>query len=78
MWAIYDRAAGPVVSGNRTLIRLVGKNVGVKAVRVAVIPLNDTEAIVERAAMACGFGVESTRIALTAAGIPCAKRKAHK
>ena len=45
-------------------------------VRVAVIPLCDVEAIVERAAMACGFGFENTRIALTAAGIPC--RKAAK
>ena len=48
-----------------------------KPVRVAVIPLDDVEAIVERASMACGFGVGNTRVALTAAGIPC-KRKARK
>jgi hypothetical protein len=47
-------------------------------IRVAIIPLDDMEAIVERAAMACGFGFENTRIALTAAGIPCTKRKARK
>ena len=38
---------------------------------------DDGEAIVERASMACGFGVGNTRVALTAAGIPC-KRKACK
>jgi hypothetical protein len=51
---------------------------GDQTVRVAIIPLEDVEAIVERAAMACGFGFENTRIALTAAGIPCLKRKARK
>jgi hypothetical protein len=76
MWAIYDNCADPIVGGNRSLIRICEKNCGVKAVRVAVIPLDDIEAIVERAAMACGFGIENTRIALTAAGIPC--RKARK
>ena len=68
--------------------------------RVAVIPLDDTEAIVERAALA-GTNVarkfcdqpplkylrqsqnpdknmELVRAVLTAAGIPCAKRKARK
>ena len=49
--------------------------------RVAVIPLDDIEAIVERATLAFqterSFGFpESIRAALTAAGIPC--RKARK
>jgi hypothetical protein len=78
MWAIYDNCADPIVGGNRSLIRICEKNCRVKAVRVAVISLDDTEAIVERAAKACGFGFENTRIALTAAGIPCLKRKARK
>jgi hypothetical protein len=51
-----------------------------KPVRVAIIPLFDVEAIVERAKKAywqgaCGNG-EGVRAALTAAGIPC--RKARK
>jgi hypothetical protein len=70
--------------------------------RVAVIPLDDTEAIVERAALALlnefrrqsGFKAtkqisdfseqsqecfgNKARAALTAAGIPCTKRKARK
>jgi hypothetical protein len=89
MWAIYDRAAGPVVSGNQTLIRLVEKNAKVKAVRVAIIPLDYIEAIVERACNAhwqeaggAAWGQfdyrDGIRAALTAAGIPCTKRKARK
>ena len=100
MWAIYDNCADPIVGANRSLIRICEKNCRVKAVRVAVIPLDDTEAIVERAALA-GTNVarkfcdqpplkylrqsqnpdknmELVRAVLTAAGIPCAKRKARK
>ena len=77
MWAIYDSGHDPIVCGNRSLIRICERSAGVKAIRVAVIPLDDVEAIVERASMACGFGVGNTRVALTAAGIPC-KRKACK
>jgi hypothetical protein len=48
--------------------------------RVAVIPLSDTEAIVERARKAffANTSGEGIRAALTAAGIPCLKRKARK
>ncbi len=51
--------------------------------RVAVIPLDDVEAIVERAVAAYftdkGFTYgDGIRAALTAAGIPCTKRKALK
>ena len=77
MWALYDSGRDPIVSGNRSLIRRCEFRAGVKAIRAAVIPLDDVEAIVERASMACGFGFENTRIALTAAGIPC-KRKVRK
>ena len=58
-------------------------------IRVAIIPLDDTEAIVERACNAhwreaggAALGRfdyrEGIRAALTAAGIPCTKRKALK
>jgi hypothetical protein len=54
-----------------------------KPVRVAVIPLDDVEAIVKRAVAAYftdkGFTYgDGIRAALTAAGIPCTKRKARK
>ena len=77
MWALYDSGRDPIVCGNRCLMQICERRRGVKAIRVAVIPLDDVEAIVERASMACGFGFENTRVALTAAGIPC-KRKARK
>ncbi|MBV5333570.1 hypothetical protein JZU54_08605, partial [bacterium] len=76
-WALYDSGRDPIVCGNLKLIRIRERIAGVKAIRVAIIPLDDVEAIVERASMACGFGVGNTRVALTAAGIPC-KRKARK
>jgi hypothetical protein len=52
-------------------------------IRVAIIPLDDVEAIVERAFAAYftdkGFTYgDGIRAALTAAGIPCTKRKARK
>ena len=78
MWALYDSGRDPIVCGNLKLIRIRERIAGVKAIRVASIPLDDVEAIVERASMACGFGVGNTRVALTAAGIPCRKRKARK
>ena len=78
MWALYDSGRDPIVCGNLKLIRIRERIAGVKAIRVASIPLDDVEAIVERASMACGFGVGNTRVALTAAGIPCRKRKASK
>ena len=77
MWALYDSGRDPIVCGNRSLLRICELRAGAKPIRVAVVPLDDVEAIVERASMACGFGVENTRVALTAAGIPC-KRKARK
>ena len=83
MWALYDSGRDPIVSGNRSLIRMCEFRAGVKAIRVAVIPLSDTEAIVERAYEATTAELLPTtrdiiRVALTAAGIPCAKRKVHK
>ena len=81
MWANYYPLAG-IGSTPRILPTLSQAKVTAagcaKPVRVAVIPLDDVEAIVERASMACGFGVGNTRVALTAAGIPCLKRKARK
>ena len=85
MWALYDSGRDPIVCGNRSLIRIRERSAGVKAIRVAVIPLSDTEAIVERADKAywekyrVGMAGDLTQIrdALTAAGIPC-KRKARK
>ena len=78
MWALYDSGHDPIVCGNRSLIRIRERSAGVKAIRVAVIPLHDVEAIVERANSAFqldeSFGFkESMRAALTAAGIPCGK-----
>ena len=92
MWAIYDNCADPIVGGNRSLIRICEKNCGVKAVRVAIIPLDDIEAIRDRVSEAIanqnGFtltpdapGIKYRAMAdaaLTAAGIPCTKRKARK
>ena len=80
MWANYYPIAG-IGSTPRihpTQAQAMASAAGcVKPIRVAVIPLDDTEAIVKRASMACGFGVENTRVALIAAGFPC-KRKARK
>ena len=60
----------------------------VMTIRVAVIPLDDVEAIVERAAKASLKLWQNTigdpslkemiRAALTAAGIPCKQRRARK
>lgn len=85
MWAIYDSGHDPIVSGNRSLIRICERSAGVKAIRVAVIPLDDLAGIAERARSAFwGSGprgtvrdIDGIRAALTAAGIPC-KRKASK
>ena len=86
MWAIYDSGRDPVVFGNRSLIRICERSAGVEAIRVAVIPLDDLAGIAERARSAFwGSGprgtvrdIDGIRAALTAAGIPCAKRKARK
>jgi hypothetical protein len=82
MWALYGSGRDSIVCGNLSLIRIYARSAGVKAIRVAVIPLDDVEAIVERANSAFqldeSFGFkDSLRAALTAAGIPC-KRKARK
>jgi hypothetical protein len=100
MWANYYPG---IVRCDETLKRAKHRadyNLPNQTVRVAVIPLDDTEAIVERAALA-GTNVarkfcdqpplkylrqsqnpdknmELVRAVLTAAGIPCAKRKARK
>ena len=78
MWANYYplSATGSTVRIHSTLLQAQAMAAGcVKPIRVAVIPLDDVEAIVERASMACGFGVGNTRVALTAAGIPCGKAR---
>ena len=85
MWAIYDSGRDPVVSGNRSLIRICEKNAGIKAVRVAVIPLDDLAGIAERARSAFWVNgpqgkvrdIDGIRAALTAAGIPCKQRRAR-
>ena len=82
MWALYDSGHDPIVCGNRCLMQICEQRTGCNAIRVAVIPLDDVEAIVERANSAFqldeSFGFkDSLRAALTAAGIPC-KRKASK
>ena len=79
MWALYDSGRDPIVSGNRSLIRICEQKRGVKAIRAAVIPLDDVEAIVERADKAYwdeyrrAGDLSPIRVALTAAGIPCGK-----
>ena len=81
MWANYYPLGGigstPRIHPTRSKAQAMAAGCA-KPVRVAVIPLDDIEALVERAAMACGFGIGNTRIALHAAGIPCRKRKARK
>jgi hypothetical protein len=85
MWAIYT-GHDPIVCGNRSLIRICERSAGVKAIRVAVVPLDDVEAIVERADNAywadyrqsMAGDLTQIRAALTAAGIPCLTRKASK
>jgi hypothetical protein len=87
MWAwpshLADRA-GPIWASREKMISSTQK-----PVRVAIIPLFDVEAIVERACNAhwreaggAAMGRfdyrDGIRAALTAAGIPCLKRKAHK
>lgn len=82
MWAIYDSGRDPVVTANR---KAAWAYLG-KPIRVAVIPLDDCEAIVERVSRAFRIAEEAAgfratthdcmRHALTAAGIPC--RKARK
>lgn len=79
MWAIYDNCTDPIVCGNRSLIRICERSAGVKAIRVAVIPIYRPEWIVKRARKAffADTSGEGVRAALTAAGIPC-RRKASK
>ena len=86
MWALYDSGHDPIVCGNRSLIRIRERSAGVKAIRVAVIPLDDVEAIVKRAhkgywadyKQSTAGDLTSIRAALIAAGIPCLTRKARK
>jgi hypothetical protein len=83
MWANYYPG---IVRCDETLKRAKHRadyNLPNQTVRVAIIPLDDTEAIVERAFTAYftdkGFTYgDGIRAALTAAGIPCTKRKARK
>ena len=88
MWANYYPLAGwshPCI--HPTLSQAKATAAGcAKPVRVAVIPLDDLAGIAERARSAFwGSGPQGTvrdidgiRAALTAAGIPCLKRKARK
>ena len=83
MWAIYDGGHGPIITGNQKLIRICERNTKLKAVRVAVIPLDDVEGIIERAYQAFVHTPYLTTApaivaALTAAGIPCKQRRARK
>jgi hypothetical protein len=83
MWANYYPG---IVRCDETLKRAKHRaeyNLPNQTVRVAIIPLDDVEAIVERAVAAYftdkGFTYgDGIRAALTAAGIPCTKRKALK
>ena len=85
MWANYYPG---IVRCDETLKRAKHRadyNLPNQTVRVAVIPLDDVAAIVERAFEAWhnsemrGNGpYEGVCAALTAAGIPCTKRKARK
>ena len=86
MWAHYDFGHDPIVCGNRSLIRICERSAGVKAIRVAVVPLDDVEGMVIKAAGAYWAGEktgatvtrgDAMRMALSAIGIPC-KKKASK
>ncbi len=70
-----------IYGSKRLCDALYGRN---HTIRVAIIPLNDVEAIVERAHKALqGANLltdseSAIRAALTASGIPCLKRKTSK
>ena len=88
MWAAYYNTpnAQPTLHRSKAKAGLGGGRAALtgvaRSIRVAVIPLDDVEAIVERATQAWednyGTVTEAICVALTAAGIPCAKRKARK
>ena len=83
MWANYYESGINGVWRKKTTA-LIAEDAA--TIPVAVIPLDDVEAIVERAATAfldhdsasCPLNYGRIRAALTAAGIPCTKRRARK
>jgi hypothetical protein len=87
MWAAYYNTPNQNPTLHRSNAEATKWTGVARTVRVAVIPLDDTEAIVERASRAFreaedAMGFRATTHdcmmhALTAAGIPC-KRKARK
>jgi hypothetical protein len=89
MWAAYYNTPNQNPTLHRSNAEATKWTGVARTVRVAVIPLDDVEAIVERACNAhwreaggAALGRfdyrEGIRAALTAAGIPCTKRKARK
>ena len=88
MWAAYYNTPNAHPTLHRSKAEANNWTGVARSVRVAVIPLDDVEAIVERAADAYADAYRTApdfkwtmqygiRAALTAAGIPC-KRKASK
>jgi len=88
MWAIYslpfDNGNGISAHPSKSCADFYSWKDGSDVIiPVAIIPLDDVEALVERAAKAYEQDPsitfeQSTRAALTAAGIPCKQRRARK
>jgi len=91
MWASYEEGQCPNLHRKKAHAHAWdwagGKFVATQVVRVAVIPLIDLDELVVNAVGAYWTGEnkrpdltreEAMRLALTAAGIPCTKRRARK
>lgn len=83
MWAMNETAEAKIIQPSKLTVSFTVKKIADHTEPVAVIPLDNVEAIVERAHKALqGANLltdseSAIRVALTAAGIPC-KRKIRK
>jgi len=80
MWAMNETAEAKIIQPSKLTVSFAVKKIADHTEPVAVIPLDNVEAIVERALAAFrketpGAFSEAMRAALTAAGIPCKPKK---